>query len=529
MSDTDVIQAPSIDKREYYLRRYTKARVTSDLWISLLEACYHYTTPNRNLYYWTSQYQGAQKNAKVYDTTPVAALQSFVSKVHRALTPPQQNWAILEAGEQVPEDQVDAVNDLLQEQTNIMFSYLHRSNFDLVINECYYDLGVGTACLVINEGPDEDPLQFFSVPLARLAPEQSYSGLLDSCWRWWDEIKIADILALWPEAKLTPLMQSLLKDDPGATVKVLVDGCIDKSPYNTKTKYTYVVMHEGEILLEKAVDRNSFLTFRWTKISNEVMGRGPVIDALPSILTLNELMRLELTSANMNVAKPIMAWSDGIFNPWTFSLQPNTIIPIAPTTNGQFPLQPFPDTANPQFMQLTAVDLRMQINKLMYGDPLGPIEGTPQRTALEISIRKQEFLEQIGPSFTRLQVEFMPRLLEGVIHILQKKGLMKKLIINGKEIKIKYKSPITISQGQSDVAVFTQWFELMQGILGPDSAITYLNPIELPMWMANKMGVEMKVLNTRDQMKEMLAQQAAMMQELEAAGMQQIEEGMAGG
>lgn len=523
MSDTDIIATPSLDKREYYLRRYTKARVTSDLWIALLEACYHYTIPNRNLYYWTSQYQGAQKNAKVFDTTPVAALQSFVSKVHRALTPPQQTWAILEAGEQVPDDQVDQVNEFLQEQTEIVFSYLHRSNFDLVINECYYDLGIGTACLVINEGSDDDPLQFFSVPLARLAPEQSYSGLLDACWRWWDEIKIADILALWPEAKLTPLMQSLLREDPGATVKVLVDGCIDKSPYNKVTPYTYVVMHEGQLLLEKPVDRNSFLTFRWSKISNEVMGRGPVLDALPSILTLNELARLELTSANMNVAKPIMAWSDGIFNPWTFKLEPNTIIPIAPTTTGQFPLQPFPDTASPQFMQLTSNDLRMQINKLMYGDPLGPIDA-PQRTALEISVRKQEFLEQIGPSFTRLQVEFMPRLMESVIHILQSKGLMSKLTINGKEIKIKYKSPITISQGQNDVGVFTQWFELMQGIYG-DAAITYLNPIELPMWMAQKMGVEMKVLNSRAQMSGMLADQSEMAQQIEMAGVERATEG----
>ena len=66
---------------EYYRRRYKHARVKADLWISLLEACYHYTVPNRNLFYWTSQYQGAQKNARVYDTTAVAAVDNFVSKL----------------------------------------------------------------------------------------------------------------------------------------------------------------------------------------------------------------------------------------------------------------------------------------------------------------------------------------------------------------------------------------------------------------------------------------------------------------
>src|SRR6202789_1076101 len=516
-----------IDKKEYYLRRYTKARVTTDLWIALLEACYHYTCPSRNLYYWTSQYQGAQKNAKVYDTTAVAGLRTFVSKVHSALTPPQQNWALFESNNFFPPKHRDELNAKLQEAAEVFFYYLHNSNFDVVINECYYDLGIGTSCLIINDGPsDDEPVIFFSVPLARLAPEQSYTGLLDSCWRWWDEVKISDIQALWPKAKLTPLMETLVENDPGATVKLLVDGCIDRSPFNNKTKYTYVVLHEGEILLEEPVDRNAYLVYRWSRISNEVMGRGPVLEALPTILTLQELMRLELTSANLNVSKPIMAYSDGVFNPWTFKLEPNTIIPIAPNSQGQFPLQPFPDTANPQFMQLTSNDLRMQINKLMYAEPLGGLEGTA-KTALEISYRKQEFLEQIGPSFTRLQQEFLPRLVDNVMHILQKRGLMPKIEVGGKEIKIRYKSPITISQGQADVSVVTQWIQLMQGIYGGEVASTYLHPIEFPYWMADKMGVEQKILNTKEGMQQMMAQQSEAQQELEIAGIEQATEGMA--
>ena len=63
-----------ISDLELIKRRYKKARAKADLWIALLEACYHYTVPSRNLFYWTSQYQGAQKNARVYDTTAVAAL-----------------------------------------------------------------------------------------------------------------------------------------------------------------------------------------------------------------------------------------------------------------------------------------------------------------------------------------------------------------------------------------------------------------------------------------------------------------------
>ena len=516
-----------MQKEDYYLRRFKFAQTTADLWIALLEACYHYTVPNRNLYYWTSQYQGAQKNAKVFDTTAVAALKSFVSKIHSALTPPQQDWALLEAGDDVPEEDRERVNRELQELTRTIFSYIHRSNFDLAINECYYDLGIGTACLLVHEGPDEDPLRFYSVPLARLAPEVSYSGLLESTWRWWDEVKIADILAWWPDIKLTPMMQELYRQDPNAAVKILFDGCIDLGPDNPiikdiKTRYVYVVMWENQLLLEKPMDINPMVTFRWTRINNENMGRGPVIDALPSILSLNELARLELASANFNVSKPIMAFSDGVFNPWTFRLEPNTVIPIAPSINGQWPLQPFPDTSNPNFMQLTSNDLRMQINKLMYADPLGPIEG-PNKTATEVAMRQRNLAEEIGPGFTRLQQEFMPRFFENVIGILARKGLIKKVLVNGKEVRIRFKSPLTVSQGQQDIANFTQWFQLMQGIMGPEAALTYINPVKAPAWMAEKMGVDLTVINTTEQMAEFLANESMKAQTNEMAMMENLQ------
>ena len=499
---------------EYYQRRYKTARMKADLWISLYEACYHYAVPSRNLYYWTSQYQGSQKNAKVYDTTAVAGLRNFVSKIQGALTPPNQDWAQLEAGFVVPDEHKEEVNEYLQETTSIIFEYLRKSNFDLAMGECYYDLGIGTACLIcVDGGSDDKPLHFYSVPLARLAPEESYSGLLDSCWRWWDEIRIDDILALWPKIELTPMMKALYESDPNATIKLLAEGCIDvPGMRNDKYPYRYVVMYEDAMLLDEPYEYNPFLVFRWSKVNNEIMGRGPVIEALPSILSLNELARLELTSANLNVTKPLMAMSDGVFQPWTFKLEPNTIIPVAMNANGQFPLQPLPDTANPAFMQFTSTDLRMQINKLLYAENLLPPDKSPNVTAFEIAVRQQNLAQEIGPAFTRLQQEFLPRLISNVIYLLKRRGLIEDLTINGKEIQLKYQSPLVIAQGQQDVQNFLQWYGLIQQIYG-DAAPVYIHPIELPMWMAEKMGVEVKILNQRKQLEEKFGTDSELEQE----------------
>lgn len=514
--------ATKMAREQYYLARYKKARSIADLWMSILEAAQHYTCSSRNLFYWTSQSQGAQKNARVYDTTAVAAVRKFVSKVQSAITPAQMTWALLKAGPvfraAANEDSSiqEEINEQLQIRTDIIFDYIKHSSFDLAINECYYDLAIGTAALLCNEGPDNDPLRFSSVPLARLAIEESVSGLIDSNYRWWDEIKIIEILQMWPKAKLTLNMRSLYENDPNAIVKNLFEGCIDTFGH-TKSKFCYFVMCDSEIILEEDVDSSPWIVFRWSKINNEVYGRGPVLDALPSILTLNEMVRLELTTANFNASKPFMGMSDGVFQPWTFKLQPNTIIPVAPNQNGQFPLMPIPDNSPPVFVQLTVQDLRNQINVLLYADPLGPLEA-PTKTATEMALRQRNLAEEIGPVYTRLQKEFLSRLMERIIYVLQKKGLLEKIVIKGREIIYQYQSPLSMDQGKLDVERVGEWYSFMVGVYG-ETAPMFLAPTRLPFWAADKMGVDPTLLGKEEEVMEMLKQRAELEQKKEQMAM----------
>lgn len=524
----------SLTKLEYYKRRYRRAYSIYTQWISLLQACYHYCIPYRDLYYYTNQLQGTQKNAKVYDTTGVTATNSFVSKIHMALTPPQTNWAFLDAGSDIPEDQKAQINELLQVETEKMFNYIRRSNFDLAINECYYDLAVGTMVLCINEGEtDEQPLKFYSIPLSRVCFEESINGYIESAYRFWEETKISEIPIMWPKATLPDWMKSQLDVDPNATTKNLYEGVIYM--HGEKNPYKYVLWVDSDILLEEEEPISRWNISRWSKINNECYGRGPIQNALPSLLSLNELFRIELTTANLNCAKPIMAWSDGVFNPWTFSLQPNSIIPIAPNSTGQFPLQPMPDTANPQFLQLTAQDLRIQIAKLMYADPLEPIRDKPTRTATELSIRQNNLAEEIGPSFTRLQQEFLSKLIQRIIYILQKRGLMQPIVINGTQINLKYKSPLVIEQGSQDVQTFMTYYQVLQSIVGPEQSQVYIKPAKLGAWLGDKFHIDQTIINSEGEVQELLERAARQQQEIDDlqmeaayAGANQLTGGAAG-
>lgn len=502
---------------ELIKRRYKKARSKADLWISLLEACYHYTVPSRNLYYWTSQYQGAQKNARVYDSTAMHAVEQFVAKMQGGLCPPDQKWFIFEAGPDVPDNAKEEVNRRLQEVSDAVYFYIRNSNFDLIITEAMYDLAIGTGAILVKAGRN-NPLEFYSVPLARIAFEETVANRIRTVFRWWDEIRIDDMRFLWPDLKLNQELQNLLNEDPNATLKSLTEATLFYLDNPSHKQYRYVVFYDNDILLDEYMESSPWIIFRWSKVSNELYGRGPVVQALPTILSLQEIYRIELASANFNISKPYMGYSDGVFNPWTFKLEPNTIIPVSPNSAGQWPIQPFPDTANPAFMQLSSLDLRQQINKMLFADPLTPVTG-PTRTATELALRQRNLADQIGPTFTRLQQEMLAPLLMQIVHTLKIQGLIEPVVINGREVQIAYKSPLAIQQGQKDIENFLMYYQMMQTVAG-ESAPIFINPAKFSTWAREKAGTDPLIVNTEDEMKQELEAQSMKQQQMEMGMMQ---------
>ena len=261
-----------VQELEQLKRRYKKARAKADMWNPIFDTCYRYTVPSRNMYYWTSQYQGAVKNTQVFDSTAVIGLKNFVAKLQNALCPPQTRWFLFEAGELVQDDIKEELNKQLHTYSETIYYYLRRSNFDVAVAESFYDLGIGTGCLICNPGSDDDnPLQFYSVPLARVALEETITNTLESNYRWWDEVRIEDILELWPNAKLTPTMLTMYEEDNSAAVKSLVEGTICFPGNPPKKRYRYVVFSESDssqFLVDEWMESSPWVVFRWAKISS---------------------------------------------------------------------------------------------------------------------------------------------------------------------------------------------------------------------------------------------------------------------
>lgn len=510
-------------------KRYRNAKSIADQWSDILESAFFHAIPFRNKFYEPKGFEGEMKNARLYDTTAVEGTKSFVSKLQETMTPPQTQWGYLQVDERIammmsPED-LDPIQRELDTYMRMLFNFIFESNFDVVVNECYFDVAVGTSCMVINQYTDKDPLLFTSIPIDKLAIEEAFNGRIESWYRTWEDIKIDEIQLRWKKAKLSDEMDRRKSSNIDAKESVIYEGVMFQ-PNNEKKPYKYIVWTSEHILLDEDLESNPGIVWRFQKTNNETWGRGPVMDALPSIISLNQIARIELASANLNTFRPYMGWSDGIFNPYTFKLEPFSVIPISPVgSDGQYPLVPLPDSSNPQFGQLTIQDLRIQVNRLLFSDASDQTGVQPQ-TATEVMQKQQSLAQKIGPLFSRLQQEFLEPVVRRCAYILDKMGLLPKPRFRDEDIRFKYKSPLALSNGQQDIQRLTQFIQMIQGISGPEAATLQLHPVFTPILIAEALQVNPLYLNDQEGIKklaqEKLNQQNAM--QAQAEDQQQQEE-----
>lgn len=517
------VPMPGNSLLETLRKRYNSAKYVADLWIPIMQASFFYAVPFRNRYYLPGkEFQGTTQNTRVYDTTAVEGVTTFVSKLHDTMTPPQVQWGFLEVDESIVDDPNDENNLALLEEAQMvldtymrrLFTYIHESNFDVVINECYYDLSIGTSALVINQHTDDQPFLCTSIPMDKLAIEEAVNGNIESWYRTWQNLKITELHTRWPGIVLSDNLIQMISADPDAVVRNIYEGVAYF--VNQPNKYCYAVWADNDLLSVQWLESSPGIVWRWKKTNNETWGRGPVMEALPSIISLNEMARVELASANLNTFRPYMGFSDAVFNPHTFRLEPFTIIPIAPIgSNGQVPLIPLPNSSDPNFAQMTVADLRMQIKALLFAEQPQDSRSVQPQTAYELSLKQQTLAEKIGPLFSRMQQEFLWPVIKRFAYILNKMGKLPYPDIGGMPIIFKYKSPLALAKGRADVERFTQWVQLMQGVMGPDATQVYINPKTTPYMLAQMLQVDERFLNKPDDVKRVMQkvqdQQSTMM------------------
>lgn len=486
---------------KYLLRRRERAMGEKANWLALMNQAYTFALPNNNLY--AMQSPGSNLAWPVYDCTLELGLTKFVNRMINALVPSDVNWVKFISGSLVPDEEQEETDLALQEITDTFFFYLRQSNFDLVIHEAFTDMAISLGVIQINEGPDDDPLIFSCIPSACVAIETGPRGNITAFYRDWCNIYDYHAYELWGDDFNIPLSLQKNGDE---------DICMDLYEFTYHDyrdglyKYFVIEKSTSEIVYRNESASWEWIGFRWSKLASEDYGRGPVLSALPSAVTINKAMQDELSLAALKCAPPVMAVTENIVNPYTFKIAPNEIIRVMPGTGSDFPIQPFPVAGDIQFASLIVNDLRSQINEIMMSMPLNLPPKGPVRTATEVAMTQNELRENAGAQFSRVQKELFDPLIERVLWILQKKGFIRPLNVDGKEVALSYTTPLSVSKDQADLQNLLQFFEITAGMFTPGAAINIIDAPRVPRWIGQKLNVDLTLIKSEGQILELLQQ-----------------------
>ncbi|MBP5858458.1 head-tail connector protein [Marivibrio halodurans] len=486
MSPITTAIAPAIAP-DSLTRRYERAKSRRSAWESHWRECYAHALPQRDGAL-DRQAPGAKKTDRLFDSTAPDAVEQLAASLMAELTPPYARWFDLVPGCDLTPAQAKRVAKPLDEISAVLQSHFDNSNIAVEIHQCFLDLvTAGTASLMFEEADlgERSAFRFTAVPVGEAVLEEGASGRLDVTYR---RVRLTGLQfrERFPDAR--PPEDATDRDgDDGEPRHAVIEAVLPDRPRG----FRYMAILEGgagsggdsQILAEGRFDASPFINFRWMKAPGEIYGRSPVMKTLPDIKTANKVVELVLKNATIAVTGIWQADDDGVLNPATVKLAPGTIIPKAVGSSGLTPLK-----APGEFdiSQLVLEDVRARIRRGLLADRLGQIND-PRMTATEVLERSAETARMLGATYGRLQSELMMPLARRALAILQRRGEIPAMRIDGREIDLHVVAPITRHRKRAETQNAMKWVEMVM-MLGPEAGAV-IDAGEAARWLARSMDV----------------------------------------
>lgn len=398
------------NKYEQLQTMYRRALDLRSPWLNRWDSARRYTVPSTD-----------EDTATLFDATAADAADALAASMYTLLTPPESLWLSL-----VPESDASPNAEVA---TLALRANLNDSNFYTTIHQCYMDLVIlGTACLFMSETPigSDSAFSFTAIPMSDIA-------ILPGAVFHTTSMALSDVMIRYPNWTPSANVRNMAKSDINAQVR-LVQALIG-------TEFTAWLDVGGDIennIVETGIfETNPYLIFRWSTVSGEIYGRGPVLRALPDIKTANKVVELVLKNATIAVSGIWQADDDGVINLSNINLTPGAIIPKAVGSSGLTPLSAGADF---DVSQIILRDLRERIRHALLADRLGLLS-EKDMTATEIMARNADMMRILGATYGRLLHEFIRPMVARGLQILSRRGVIDKILLHS-DAELKYIAPI---------------------------------------------------------------------------------------
>lgn len=415
---------------------------------------------------------GRRRGARRYDSTGTFAADNYAAHITSTTAPRSAKWFSLA----FVEDQLNeskAVKDWLQDCRDRMLKAFAASNFYQVLDESVLDLvSYNTDCMFTREKSLDANGRFTGFVFETWEPQtfvfhEGEDGLANAVYR---EFPLT-AAAAEEKFKNLPnfrgfgkkLSQAITSTDkPEAKhqrfkfLQVIQprEFRAPSSPFATAMPYAsyYVCIEDRNVLSTGGYMEFPAALTRYRRNSGDAgWGRGPGLNAMPDIRTLNEYERLKLKAMAKGVDPPLLVTHRGVVG--NLRTTPSGITYVRKQENVGY----LESAQNQRMTEVSTQEKQRNIKQYFHQQVLDTLIGepTPNMTAFEFAKRTEIMQKLLGPTLGRLENEKFNRIIRRCFRIMLRRGAFLpapgELQGRALNLDIKYVGPLARAQQLDDM------------------------------------------------------------------------------
>ena len=419
---------------------------------------------------------GEKRTQQQVDATGMVALRRFAAICDSLLTPRNMRWHGLAANNAyVMKDR--ATREWFQKATDALFKfrYAPEANFAMQNQSIFRGLGAyGTSAMFVDQLDDirgRRGLRYKSMALGELFIHENHQGVVDGFIR---RLRYTARQALqkWGEEKFPDLLKGPLEKGSEQLFTFIHVVCprddYDPDRLDARGKpflSCYISVEARCLMQEGGYYSFPMAVSRYDQEPDEVYGRSPAMDALPSLKTLNAEKTVFLKQGHRAADPVLLSKDDGLMN---MNLRPGAINPGGWSSDGK-PLVGVLPTGDIQISKEMMAEEKALINDVFLVTLFQILTETPTMTATEVIERTNEKGILLAPTVGGQQSGYLGPLIERELDLLGVMGVLEpmppRLREAQGEYQVIYTSPLSRAMKAQESAGFMRTLESVKDLV----------------------------------------------------------------
>ena len=480
--------------------------------------------------------RGAQANAAILDPTALFALRTLVAGLMSGVTSPARPWFRLS----IPDRRVASLAPVkvwLDECSERMRMVFNAGNLYSALPLIYEELGqFGTGCAIV-EFDREDVIRLYTLSTGEYWLGLDWRGRVDTMARRF-MYSYRQIEARWPDHGIVEVSERARGTEADTEIALLhmiepntgyEKGRLDAAGKRFRSVYWReggAGDLDGEFIHRGGYSQFPVLAPRWSPIGSDAYSKGPGHDALPDVKSLQILKKREHNAVDKHVNPPMGAHVS--LRGSASSVLPGAINYFTTQERGAG-MWPLYQTAPGAIGEVERLVSRTQatIRSAFFADlflMISNMDGVQPRSQLEISVRREEKMQMLGPVLENLHDDLLQPLVQRTFAIMAEHGLLPELPaeLHGYPLDVELISILAQAQKAADLGSVERLWAFAGGIAATrPEVLDKLNADESIDVYADKLGAPASITLADDavaRLRAARALRAEAAQALEVAG-----------